>query len=109
MEMHGLTKHPAGVAGFRTLPTQTGAIDGVNLVAMFFGGTHHGDRGIFPGLQAADRVKNEGDFERLAAAAEEMLFEVKLLGHGRGFQLFSGAVRSSSTAAARQARRPTTP
>ena len=109
VHMHGFTENAADMACLRASPAQAGAFDGVDVVAMLLGGPHHGHCRIFPGFQFGERINHESQLERLAAAAEQVLLEMQLLRHGAGLTSFSGAVRSSSTAAARQASRPTTP
>ena len=100
----------AGMGAVRLAPGQRRGLDGEHVVAVLFGGAHHGHRGILPGLEVGQRIDDECQFQGLAAAAEQVPLKMQLLGHAAGqASSASGAVRSSSMAAARQARRPTTP
>ena len=44
VEVQRLAKDTTGVPGLRLAPTEAGGVDSENLVAVLFGGTHHGDR-----------------------------------------------------------------
>ena len=100
----------AGMLAVRLAPAQRRGVDGVDVVAVVFGGAHHGHRRILPGFQVVQRIDDESQLQRAGATAEQVLLEMQLLGHaGDQSSSTSGAVRSSSMAAARQASRPTTP
>ena len=94
----------------RPCASQRRGLDGEHVVAVLFGGAHHGHRRILPGLEVGQRIDDECQFQGLAAAAEQVPLKMQLLGHAAGqASSASGAVRSVRWRPQGRHWRPTTP